>query len=547
MKRRYRIAIGAVVLTGCAGTALWIGARPVSEASSRPLLPPDADMTQRGAAAFVGAGFGGISQAALQRNAVPWRLTAAALVLEEQRRGPAARIDQATLRRVMMRFGFLYPAGLANLPKGVERPPSDMPLGITWGDIAPIGGTRVRVANLGCAACHAGVTYGADGAPRRDIAMIGMPNSSIDLEAYVQAVYVGLSRHAGSPHLMAAAEALFPDMDWQERASLRWMILPLVRHRLAALKGQGRAMPFPNGSPGSTNGVAALKLALGSPLLGGGPADRGVVSIPDLGGRAWRTSLLTDGAYRIPAVQPGQPTIAPMIDDAHLDALAAITSFFTVPSMGVHPDDARDGIKDARAIFDWLGSYHAQPFPGPVKRAAAQRGAAIYARTCASCHGDYGWRGDRPTLMRFPNWIGDVGTDALRAAVFDRSLAQAVDRTSYRATIAVRTGQGYAAPPLSGLWASAPYLHNGSVPTLAALLTPSMRPRRFMVGGHALDLTAVGLKLNVDGRYPAGYHPFSQPQWIDTQVAGLGNGGHVQGAELDLADKQALIEFLKLL
>lgn len=544
IRRRLALAAGGLVAIGA---VLWLTARPSTEAASRPATPPGASAAVLGAAAFAGGGFDGISMRAMERNAVPWRLIAAALVLDERRRDPRARIDQATLARVMRRFGFLYPSSIENLPAGLAAPAADMPLGMTWGDIAPIGGARVRVANLGCAACHAGTTYAVDGAPRPERAMLGMPNSSLDLEAYTGAVYDALGRHAGTPELLAAARTLFPEMGWRERASLRWLVLPIARRRLAELAPLGRAMPFPNGAPGSTNGVAALKAALATPLLGGGPADRGVVSIPDLGARMWRTSLLADGAYQVPGVRADRPTMARDLGGRHLDALAAITSFFTVPSMGVHPDDAKTSVADARNVYAWLGGYRGQVFPGEIDQAAARRGAIVYAGSCASCHGDYEWRGQRPDLIRFPNWIGEVGTDPLRARVFDRALAAAVAKTSYKDVIAVRTGTGYAAPPLAGLWASAPYLHNGSVPTLAALLSPAQRPPRFMVGGHALDYQAVGLRIGPDGHYPAGYRPFSQPQWIDTREPGRGNAGHSQGAELDPADKRALIEFLKLL
>ena len=143
--------------------------------------------------------------------------------------------------------------------------------------------------------------------------------------------------------------------------------------------------------------------------------------------------------------------------------------------------------------------------------------------------------------------MGDVGTDRLRAATFGAPLAAAVGRTAYRDRIAVAAGQGYAAPPLTGLWASAPYLHNGSVATLDALLTPARRITRFQVGGHALDFARIGLKLAADGSYPTGYRPFATPVWIDTRSTGRGKDGHDFGADLSPRDKAALLAFLKLL
>jgi hypothetical protein len=114
-----------------------------------------------------------------------------------------------------------------------------------------------------------------------------------------------------------------------------------------------------------------------------------------------------------------------------------------------------------------------------------------------------------------------------------------------------RTG-GYVAPILSGIWATAPYLHNGSVPTLRALLTPDERPARFLSGGHALDYGAMGIALEraPDGtyRYPAAYVPWSKPQLYDTGLPGKSNRGHEpQVLGLSDAERRALLEYLKTL
>ncbi len=529
------MALGALALVAGLAAFLWLGAVPQGGSLAVPRSAGDASLAAQGSAAFAGEAFGGISQTALETNAVPFKLVAAALVLDEQTRDPAAPASGATLQRVLQRYGFLYPERIDGLAAGLSLPPGEKPLGMTHGFIAPVGGSRVEVANLGCAACHAGVAYAADGMPMPERAVLGMPNTSLDLERYTQAIYNALRRHAGRPELLAMADRLFPDMGWQERASLRWIVLPLARSRLQALGDAPRALPFPNGLPGATNGVAALKLQTGTPLSGGGTGERGFVSIPDLALRHRRSRLLADGAYAAPSGK------------ADTGELAAITSFFTVPSMGVRPEEARRHIPEAEAIFAWLKDYRPQAFPGPVDRAAAARGAALYAKGCAGCHGSFDWNGGAPRLASFPDWIGDVGTDPLRAAVLDAPLAEAIRRSAYAGAIKVRPGEGYAAPPLAGLWASAPFLHNGSVPSLAALLDPRLRPARFMVGGHALDWQSVGLRLTPDGRFPAGYRPFAMPQWVDTRQPGLGNGGHAYGSDLTAQERAALIEFLKLL
>lgn len=544
MKTAYwALPLGALVVTAGLG---WGFARNEADPLTRPLAPAHATAVQRGAAAFEGGDFGGLSTDALATHAIPWRLIAAALVLDARIRDSRLPASRRTLDSILAGFGFLPHATVANRPSGLGPRGGDLPLGFTAGDLAPVGGSVVRVANLGCAACHAGVAYKTDGQPDPGRAMLGTPNTSLDLEAYTLTVFRALRATIDDDRLLPTAATLFPEMGWRERQSLRWLVLPLARKRLADLAGQDRPMPFPNGSPGSTNGVAALKAAIGVPLLGGGAEDSGIVSVPDLGDRMAKTSLLADGSYAV----PGQPRSAPVDPDRlrpqDLRVRAAIATFFTVPSMGVHPDRALRNLDDATDIAAFLTRYRPQRFPAPVDAGQARRGAAVYAGACASCHGNYS-NGPSPRLRRYPNWIGEVGTDRLRAEVFDDALVAAVGKSLYRDRIAVARGGGYVAPPLTGIWASAPYLHNGSIPTLAALLSPSERPAGFLVGGHALDMDRVGLRLGPDGRYPPGYRPFSTPAWLDTRKPGRGNDGHRFGEALGTADKAALIAFLKTL
>lgn len=95
--------------------------------------------------------------------------------------------------------------------------------------------------------------------------------------------------------------------------------------------------------------------------------------------------------------------------------------------------------------------------------------------------------------------------------------------------------RSYKARPLNGAWASAPYLHNGSVPTLHdLLLPPEQRPARFGVGRLEYDPVRVGF-------VQEGSHPFV----VDTTVTGNGNGGHLYGTTLGEDDRRALLEYLK--
>jgi hypothetical protein len=88
------------------------------------------------------------------------------------------------------------------------------------------------------------------------------------------------------------------------------------------------------------------------------------------------------------------------------------------------------------------------------------------------------------------------------------------------------------------VWATAPYLHNGSVPTLHDLLLPAKdRPKTFPLGHRDYDPVKVGYTT-----------PEGKPLFLfDTSKIGNGNGGHEFGTNLGEADRVALIEYLKTL
>jgi processive rubber oxygenase RoxA-like protein len=99
----------------------------------------------------------------------------------------------------------------------------------------------------------------------------------------------------------------------------------------------------------------------------------------------------------------------------------------------------------------------------------------------------------------------------------------------------------YKARPLNGIWATAPYLHNGSVPTLRDLLNSrESRPPTFYVGSRELDPKKVGL---VQDKVPGAF-------LFDTSMQGNWNNGHegpAYGTQLSDKEKDALVEFLKTL
>ena len=102
----------------------------------------------------------------------------------------------------------------------------------------------------------------------------------------------------------------------------------------------------------------------------------------------------------------------------------------------------------------------------------------------------------------------------------------------------------YKARPLNGIWATAPYLHNGSVPDLYQLLSPAdRRPAEFHVGSREFDPVNVGLRSDPGpGRFR-----FRTTDEAGRPIPGNSNAGHEYGTGLTDDQRQQLIEYIKTL
>jgi len=545
MRRRFWIP-PVLILLALAASLLRPGAFDLAATSPAytATLASAQDAAGRGVATFAFGDWGGLSADTLRTSAWPWKLATAALALQAAGGDPVAA-GQVHIPDLYRRYGFHWPDSIGNWPQGQPLPPLTSPLGLntglasrTWPPIA------VSIGNIGCAACHASVMYDATGRPDTSRVWLGAPNGSINLAAWTRDLYSALrDQTADADAVLATVSVLFPDTGWAERLTLRLAILPQTRAAIAARADIGGLLPFRASLAGATNGLDSLRNRLGLIPPGTRVTESVFNSVPDLGDRLLRTRLLNSGTYAIPG-SPGAEAMSPAdITPDHRRALAGIVAFFTVPSMGLTVDVARAHIPDAVAVTDWLAVYRPQAYPGRIAEAALPQGRAIYARACAACHGSYDASLTTPRLTVFPNWEGDVGTDTERARLLTAQIADRVNEV-FGDQITARTGTTYAAPPLTGLWSSAPYLHNGSVPTLWHLMRPDARPAWFRVGGHRLDMARVGIDLALD----ATYIPWSEPAEVDTTAFGLTNVGHRIGfADLTEDEKAALLEYLKLL
>lgn len=529
-------------------------ARSVELAAIEASLPPDAPRRLLGQARFAFDDFGVLDTDLLETYGLPWKLAAAALV-QRRHDEDGAPLNRATLRRSLAGFGFVRPRRIVNWdgppPGRLERP-----IGLLSGQ-ASRGFPRVEleVAGIGCAACHAGTTYDAEGRPTGN-AWLGLPNSSLDVDAYGDSLVVALRVGLQEPErILRSVRALFPSVDERELETLRKHVIPRAREEIADLDATGeRRLPFTNGGPGTANGVASTQHLLSFPVAE--PGRVAFTSIPYIGDRHLRSSLLADGLYAVPGAPRFRPQAA--ADDPepdHLDGLAGIMALFVVPAMGGKVSTAQAAVPAMEDVVRYLASLEPPPFPGPVDSTLALKGRKVYAARCARCHGATSEGLGDVRIAAFPNRLvplARIDTDSSRLrgaenAPLDRLGAVGFDEHA----TAAATG-GYMAPPLSAVWATAPYLHNGSVPTLWHLMNPDERPERFEVGGHALDFTRLGVAglLDADGVYrmPDGYRPWSTPRVYDTRLPGRGNGGHTRPFEgLSPHQKRALLEYLKVL
>jgi hypothetical protein len=207
-------------------------------------------------------------------------------------------------------------------------------------------------------------------------------------------------------------------------------------------------------------------------------------------------------------------------------------------------------------IRTYLRSLKPPRYPFAIDGPLAERGKEIFDRDCRRCHGTYGPQGIYPN-KRIP--LNMIGTDSTLARAFaPEGVAHYL--ASWFAQERGPDGEpfhglgdgGYQAPPLDGVWATAPYLHNGSVPTLYHVLKSGERPRffsrSFLGDIEEYDSRKVGLKFQtLTQAADPGLPAIERRKVYDTTQPGRGNGGHTFGDKLADEERMAVIEYLKTL
>jgi mono/diheme cytochrome c family protein len=215
------------------------------------------------------------------------------------------------------------------------------------------------------------------------------------------------------------------------------------------------------------------------------------------------------------------------------------------------PEKFREWEADFRDVYAYLMSLRPPRYPGPIDELLASRGEVVFRENCARCHGTYGDGSPFPGTV-VP--LSEVGTDPVRL-----SALPVAGREKYASSWFAHFGepdqqqttvdpQGYVAPPLDGVWASAPYFHNGSVPTLWHVLSPQERPQVWRRVGEAMDAERVGLQIEVVERVPLLESDVAKRrEYWDSRQFGKSNQGHDFGELLSVQERREVLEYLKTL
>jgi len=396
------------------------------------------------------------------------------------------------------RFGFIYEAD----------PPQMRPIGMTYVE------DRVALVGLNCATCHTGTVRESPTSTRQII--LGMPAHQMDLQAFANFLTeCGQDPRFNAATLIAAIRQQDPDFSWVSSLLYRFVVIRRTRQGIldrAATNAWFADRP-PQG-PGRVDTFNPYKSMFGFDLK----ADRtvGTADLPPLFNQGVRAGLWLHWDGNNNAVEERNKS-------------AAIGAGATEESLDLSALDR---------VAKWVLDLEPPRVPEPrIDRAKAEQGAPIYRAACARCHAFDGAAVGQVTPL------ADIGTDPERLNSFTAEVAERMNTigtgtpwkfSHFRKTV------GYANMPLDGVWLRAPYLHNGSVPTLRALLFPEERPSVFYRGYDLYDWAKGGF-------IAEGAEAEKNGVRFDTSLRGNGNGGHLYGRDLPAADREALLEFLKTL
>jgi hypothetical protein len=406
------------------------------------------------------------------------------------------------------------PGGYASLGLTFE-PNHSMPIGVSrrW----RLGMEQV---GLNCSACHSGTVRATpDSAP---MIVLGMPAHRLDLEHLFQFIIsCSLDDRLTAANVIQKAEQSGEHVSLMQKLVLHLGLIQRLKMETLELQNRmgyalsGALPAWGRGRVDTFNPYKALQFNWALDHL---PHDElvGASDFPSLWNQQPREGMHLHW--------DGNNT---SVDERNLSA-----------SLGAGVTPVTVDHASLQRIHDWIWTLPPPRYPFSIDPASSSRGKAIFDQQCAGCH----TFGGNKTGTVEP--LASVNTDPFRlnsyTYIFCVNQASLYPESQYRFTHFQKTN-GYANQPLDGVWARAPYLHNGSVPTIADLLQdPANRPKQFARGYDVYDQQKVGFVSDTAAARAAG-------SLYDTTIPGNGNGGHLWGTTLPADQKRDLVEFMKTL
>jgi mono/diheme cytochrome c family protein len=391
-------------------------------------------------------------------------------------------------------------------------------LGLVWeeGRELPVGISKKtigfdRVA-MNCAFCHT-ATYRLKSADKPTI-VAGGPSHQFDPQAYIRFLYASADDPRFNPDNIMTEIGYVYSLSLVEKLLYRYVLIPQTKQALLKQKAQFSFMDEkPNWGRGRIDPFNPIKFGILRQPIDGTIGNSDIVGVWNQKGREGM-ALHWDG-----------------LNTSHDEV---------VLSSAIGDGATRKHIQreNLHRMQEWMRELSPPKYPFSINQRLAARGSAIYGQHCATCHAMGGER----TGQVVP--IAEIDTDRHRLDMWTSAAAAAYN--SYEPGFSwgfknFRKTDGYVAVLLDGLWLRAPYLHNGSVPTITDLLeVPEKRPSVFWRGYDVYDHERVGFVSHGAGAERLGSK-------FETTTPGNSNQGHLWGTDLLLAEKQSLIEFLKTL
>jgi uncharacterized protein (DUF2235 family) len=490
-----------------------------------------------------------------------------------------------------------YLQGCGFIPDSAyQQNPDALPVGFARDDrfVDPYTGQKNVVLGITCAACHTGELFFGDKAIRIDAGP-----SLIDLQKFTEALGLAVTWTYYDPLRFRrfAHRVLGPNSSHADKVLLRQALKYYLDTSFTEFKANLHLFPTPEGY-GRTDALARIgNFVFGTELnnrknlvVGDGP-----VNYPPIWDASWMNWVQYNGSIQQPMGRNVGEALG-VRSRINLLGYPGMQLQNTIRVENLHEIETLLG-GDAPGNGVWSPKWPENIF-GKIDADKAARGEKLYNGLCLHCHqppmlSDEGrksqhWTNNTNTAGRqffkvtmIP--LAEIGTDPKEAQNFynrtadsgplGKGIISARDGLKYitqkvidqaYADLKLSPEQknewngyrdnellaplAYKARPHNGIWATPPYLHNGSVPNLFALLSPvSERPKVFYLGNKQYDPVKLGL--NTD--------PLEGTTEFRTDLPGNSNAGHefndgaqgngVIGRKLSEEERMQIIEYLKTL